>query len=236
MSGALALILLVAAAVIALVAVRMLRQSSGTARPQSRSRSRKRSRWRSWWRSRSRPRPLAQWRPESQSPSGSRPTGAGRQLFRDLVDQDDRTQDIAQRWEQHPHDSHETADLVKDYKRMAAAGDLRAIHELATLYKIGQHVKQNQHKAAQLYAKGADLGDSACMRGLAAMYEAGQGVKRDKITAYLLYDMAHSHARGPDTRAVCQVIEEHMKALRAEMSTMERAIADKHIKEQREAE
>ncbi len=213
MTGALALILLLAAVVVGAFAVRLLLQGGepGGSKPRRRNRRRRRFRKR-----------------------GRQATG---HLFSDLVESEGQAANLVQRWEERLSDSHEAAELVNDYKRRAAAGDARAIHELATLYKIGQHVKRDTHKAAQLYAKGADLGDSVCMRELAAMYESGQGVKRDKITAYLLYDMALAHApRGPDTHSLAEIIERNMKALRSEMTTMERAIADKHIKEQRESE
>ena len=65
------------------------------------------------------------------------------------------------------------------YERSVAAGEIRAMFDLASIYHLGKDVPRDYAKAAPLYRCAAQEGYPLAMLPLAELYCTGRGVPRD---------------------------------------------------------
>lgn len=72
---------------------------------------------------------------------------------------------------------------VTEIQARAIAGDVRAEHDLAELYKWGQGVEQNYAQAVKWYLKAAEQGDADSELNLGYAYETGSGTKKNEKEA-----------------------------------------------------
>jgi len=77
----------------------------------------------------------------------------------------------------------EARDAVAEGRRLAAAGDLKAIVHLAYRYDEGIGVAADPKQAAMLYLVAALEGDVTAQNNLALMYLEGRGVPQDDAQA-----------------------------------------------------
>ncbi len=79
---------------------------------------------------------------------------------------------------------------LKEWKPLAAEGDMDAQYNLGIMYSNGEGVKQDKFAAFKYYKLAADQGYSKAQYNLGSMYNNGQGVKQDKFEAKRLYGLA----------------------------------------------
>ena len=71
-------------------------------------------------------------------------------------------------------------------------GDMQSgsCHNLGLMYYEGQGVRQDYHKAAELYKKACDMKDAMACNNLGALYGEGLGVKQNLTIAKQYYGKA----------------------------------------------
>lgn len=86
------------------------------------------------------------------------------------------------------------------YIRAADQGHALATNNLAYLYDLGLGVKQDRHKAFELYTQAANLGWAEAMWNIANMYGAGQLGENDMASACVWSLRARRYAEPSDQR------------------------------------
>lgn len=76
-----------------------------------------------------------------------------------------------------------TPQELTEIQARANAGNVRAEHDLAELYKWGQGVKQNYAEAVKWYIKAAEQGDADSELNLGYAYQTGSGIKKSEKEA-----------------------------------------------------
>jgi TPR repeat protein len=79
---------------------------------------------------------------------------------------------------------------LKEFKRLAAKGDVEAQSALGFMYGSGHGVKQDYKKAATWYRKAAEQGHAGAQSNLGVMYANGQGVPQNDAEAASWYRKA----------------------------------------------
>ncbi|GBU10276.1 hypothetical protein AwWohl_14140 [Gammaproteobacteria bacterium] len=77
------------------------------------------------------------------------------------------------------------ADVFQEFKESAAAGDVNAQYNLASMYLYGFPI--NEKEALKWYTMAANQGDASSQSMLGMMYERGQGVSENKQEAAKWY-------------------------------------------------
>jgi TPR repeat protein len=95
----------------------------------------------------------------------------------------------AEQWESKQQAARATAELPA-LEAKAAAGDPKALFDLANLYNFGEGVKRDYNKAFELFELSANAGWSDGMFNLAACYRFGEGVEKDIDKALAWYARA----------------------------------------------
>ncbi len=83
---------------------------------------------------------------------------------------------------------YETA--IREFTRLAEAGDDKAQAHLGYLYYVGEGVEQNYEKAVAWYRKAATQGNRDAQYNLAVSYAFGEGIKQDLTEAAIWYRRA----------------------------------------------
>jgi localization factor PodJL len=96
-------------------------------------------------------------------------------------------------------------------ERAAAAGDRKAMHNLALYYFEGTGGPKNMTTAADWFRKAADLGLVDSQYNLARLYEKGFGVSQNPAEAYKWYLIA-AHAGDTESRASAQRLKGQLSA------------------------
>ena len=77
-----------------------------------------------------------------------------------------------------------------DIKALAEQGHADAQYSLGLMYKMGQSVSQDSHKAVEWYTKAAEQGHSDAQYNLGEMYKLGDDVPQDSTKAIEWYTKA----------------------------------------------
>ena len=83
-----------------------------------------------------------------------------------------------------------TPQELTEIQARANAGNARAEHDLAELYKWGQGVKQNYAEAVKWYTKAAEQGDADSELNLGYAYQTGSGIKKSEKEAAKWFEKA----------------------------------------------
>jgi localization factor PodJL len=110
-------------------------------------------------------------------------------------------------------------------ERAAAAGERRAMHNLALFYFDGIGGQKDLIQAAAWFRKAADLGLVDSQYNLGRLYEQGFGVQRDLIQAYKWYTIA-AKAGDSESKAAAEQLKAGLPA--PDLKAAERAAADFH--------
>jgi len=76
------------------------------------------------------------------------------------------------------------------YTKAAEGGLAQGQYNLATMYELGEGMKQDYVKASEWYQKSADQGYSQAQISLGTLYHQGKGVAQDLVKAHLWYSLA----------------------------------------------
>ena len=95
----------------------------------------------------------------------------------------------AEQWESKQLAERAAAELPR-LEAQAAAGDPKALFDLANLYSFGDGVAQDYNKAFRLFEQSANAGWPDAMFNLATCYRLGEGVGRDIDQALVWYARA----------------------------------------------
>lgn len=99
------------------------------------------------------------------------------------------------------------ADAFRDWLPLAKAGDVAAMRNIGTLYRLGQGVARDPVQAASWYRKAADLGFARAQSNLGELYLTGEGVKRDAAEAARWFHSAASQGDGLAAFSLAQLYE-----------------------------
>ena len=90
-------------------------------------------------------------------------------------------------------DTARSAKMLQSLEEAAGNGNALAQRFLAELYSDGKIVKQDDHRAFELFKKSAELGDIWSEYNIARKYIAGLGVERDSIKGFEWMKKAAEH-------------------------------------------
>lgn len=79
---------------------------------------------------------------------------------------------------------------VREWRRLAEAGDAEAQSALAGLYLVGSGVPLDYRQAAIWYRRAARRGHMIAQLNLGDLYATGRGVTRDPVLAHMWLDLA----------------------------------------------
>ena len=81
----------------------------------------------------------------------------------------------------------EGIEVKNDYNKAIELGRIKALCNLGLMYECSKGVKQDYHKAKELYAKAAVKKNTSSMDDLGSIYEYGNGVLKDLEKAKAWY-------------------------------------------------
>jgi TPR repeat protein len=96
------------------------------------------------------------------------------------------------------------AKAFAEYRKLADAGDIEALHNLGVMYYNGYGVYLDYGKALQCFLEAAEHGVAGSQNNLGYMYARGNGVPQDFIRAHMWFDIAAANgdSTASDNRAI----------------------------------
>lgn len=88
---------------------------------------------------------------------------------------------------------HDYAEAAKWFRLAASQGDAQGQIYLASMFELGNGVKQDYSEAAKWYRLAAEQGDGDGQQSIGISYYTGQGVPQDYVQAYKWFTLALAH-------------------------------------------